>query len=126
MKDIKVYIASPYTKGWMPDNVRRQITIGDELLDLGYKPYIPLLTHFMELYKHRDEREYLDLDIVFLSVCDAVLRIKPLDENGIEIPSAGADEEEAKAKELGIPVFYSVADLNDYFKSNSEQLKISI
>jgi len=126
MKEIKVYIASPYTNGWMPTNVRRQFKCADELLELDYFPYVPLLTHFMELYSHREEHKWLELDFVFLKTCDAVLRLKPTNGDGKEIPSPGADMEEKLANENGIPVFYSVEDLNDYFKTNHTQGKMPI
>jgi len=121
MEEIKVYIASPYSNGWMPTNIRRQFDAAGELINLGFFPYVPLLTHFMELYTHRTEAHWLQQDFVFLKVCDAVLRLKPVDEMGIEIPSLGADLEETLAMENGIPIFYSIEDLNDYFKTNSTQ-----
>lgn len=124
MKEIRVYIASPYTNGWMPTNVRRQLTAADKLIDLGYIPYTPLLTHFQEIYSSKSEHIWLKIDFSFLKVCDAVLRLRPVDETGREIPSNGADQEEALAKKEGIPVFYSIEDLNDHFKSNSSQTKL--
>ena len=69
MKEIRVYIASPYSNGWMPSNIRLQFKTADNLLDLGYYPYVPLLTHFMELYTHREEQTWLQLDFVFLKTC---------------------------------------------------------
>jgi len=122
-KEIKVYIASPYSAGWMPTNITRQFELSKELLQEGYWPYMPLLTHFLELYTHHSEHVWLQQDFVYLKVCDAVLRIKPADENGVEIPSPGADKEVALAIENGIPVFYSIAELNDYFKANAKQVK---
>lgn len=126
MKEIKVYIASPYSNGWMPTNITRQFNFSKELLELGYYPYMPLLTHFLELYTHFPEHKWLELDFVYLKTCDAVLRIKPADENGVEIPSPGADKEEALARELGIPIFYSIDELNNHFKANSIQGKIGM
>ena len=125
-KEIKVYIASPYSHGWMPTNIKRQFDVAKILMDDGYWPYTPLLTHFMELYTHREEAEWLGLDFVYLKTCDAVLRLKPADENGVEIPSNGADQECSLARKHHIPVFYSIEDLNDYFKNNSEQKKLEM
>lgn len=124
MREVKVYIASPYTKGWMPTNIRLQIETADKLIDLGYIPYTPLLTHFQEIYSSKSEHVWLKIDFAFLKTCDAILRLKPVGKDGKEIPSAGADQEVELAKNEGIPVFYSIEDLNDYFKSNAEQLKI--
>lgn len=123
-KEIRVYIASPYTNGRMTTNVKRQIDMSHKLLDLGYYPYTPLLNHFLEIYSLKSEHKWLDLDFVYLKVCDALLRLKSVDDKGKEIYSAGAEEEEKLAKEIGIPVFYSIESLNDYFKSGYEQSKI--
>lgn len=118
MKEIKVYIASPYTNGWMPTNVKRQIEAGNQLMDWGYFPYIPLLAHFLEIYLNRPEEDWLNLDLVFLKTCDAVLRLKPTDKDGNEINSPGADLEEETARENLIPVFYNLEHLNVHFKSD--------
>ena len=126
MEEIKVYIASPYSKGWMPTNIRRQFKASDELMNLGFWPYVPLLTHFMELYSHREEKHWLELDFVFLKTCDALLRLKPVDENGVEIPSIGADLEVQLAIDSGIPVFYSIEDLNDWAKARAKQTKLEM
>ena len=120
-KEIKVYIASPYSNGWMPTNITRQFDFAKQLLEEGYWPYMPLLTHFLELYTHHSEHVWLEQDFVYLKVCDAVLRIKPADEDGNEITSPGADKEVALAIEEGIPVFYSMQELNDHFKAKSKQ-----
>lgn len=126
MEEIKIYIASPYTKGWMPTNVRLQLETADKLIDLGYIPYTPLLTHFQEIYSSKSEHVWLKIDFAFLKACDAVLRLKPIGSDGKEIPSVGADQEEELAKKEGIPVFYSIEDLNNYFKAKSAQTKLNI
>jgi len=116
--EIRVYIASPYTHGWIATMVKLQMSTADKLMDLGYLPYTPLLTHFQEIFSHRTENDWLKIDFGFLKVCDAILRLKPIDEKGNEIPSFGADSEVKLAKENGIPVFYSIGDLNVHFKSD--------
>lgn len=114
--DIKVYIASPYRKGWMPTMVRNQIMVANILLDKGFNPFVPLMAHYMEIVHPRTETEWLKMDLVYVKVCDAVLRLRPKDENGVEIPSYGADKECETARENGIPVFESVEELTEYFK----------
>jgi len=57
VKKQKVYICSPYTNGWMPDNVRLQLEAKHILLDYGFIPFSPLENHFAEIYKHRKEGE---------------------------------------------------------------------
>jgi hypothetical protein len=123
-KEIKVYIASPYSAGWMPTNITRQFELSKELLELGYWPYMPLLTHFLEIYTHYSEHIWLEQDFVYLKVCDAILRIKPV-VDGVEISSPGADLEVDLAIKEGIPVFYSIEELNNHFKANAAQGEIS-
>ena len=118
-KEIRVYIASPYTLGYGPTMVNLQIVTADKLIDEGYIPYTPVLAHFQEIYKPRSEYDWLKIDFCFLKCCDALIRLFPLDENGKEIPSNGADQEEALANENNIPVFYSIEELNNYFEADN-------
>ena len=123
MQKIKIYIASPYTNGWMPLNVQRQLALTENLILLGFYPYTPLLNHFTEIYTNKvPEYKWLDLDFEYLKICDAILRIKPLDKNGNEITSYGADLEESLAKKHGIPIFYDIDDLINYFKLINEDI----
>lgn len=115
MSKITVYIASPYSNGWMPENIRLQLKTADKLMDYGYAPYVPLLAHFQEIYNPRSEQEWLEVDFIYVKLCDALLRLKPKGKDGKEIPSPGATKEEVLAKENNIPVFYSIEDLNEYF-----------
>ena len=100
---LRIYVAGPYTKGDVAINVRNAIEAGNTLVDVGFAPYIPHLTHFWHLVCPRPYEEWLDLDNQFLPCCDAVLRL--------EGESSGADKEVELAKSLGIPVFYNNLDL---------------
>lgn len=101
---VKIYIASPYSNGDKIDNVNLQMDVANELMLRDYAPYTPLLTHFQHQRHPRQEVDWLKLDFEFLACCDVLIRIKPL-KDGKEIPSPGADKEEAYANKLGIPVF---------------------
>jgi len=105
MKDkvIRVYIAGPYTKGDMLENVRKAILMGTELFKMGFAPYVPHLTHFWGFLTPMAYEDWLRLDNYWLEVSDVVLRL-PGESNG-------ADKEVELANELMIPVFYSVDDL---------------
>jgi len=98
-----VYIASQYELGDKSENVLRQIEIAHTLMDYGFSFYAPLLMHYVEAFRSRPTDEYMSIDLEFVSRCDAVLRL--------EGRSVGADIEEAYARELGIPVVYSIAEL---------------
>ena len=106
MEPIRVYVAGPYTNGDVAQNVRQAIDAGDTLFSLGFYPYIPHLTHFWHLIYPRKIGDWLRLDLGFLEVCQALLRLGG--------KSRGADIEEARARELGLRVFYSLEALAAY------------
>ena len=104
---IKVYIASAYTIGNTAANVARQMRVANQLIRLGFAPYVPLLNHFQDIYYKQDEETWMQLDFVWVKSCHCVLRL------GGESP--GADREVELAKENNIPVFYSMDELMVYW-----------
>jgi len=78
--------------------------VAHELLNRGYAPFTPTLSHYMELRNPRPEHDWLKLDFEFLVLCDVLIRIRP-EKNGEEIISKGANMEEELARKTGIPVF---------------------
>jgi len=120
----KIYIASPYNAGDKVQNVRLQIDAFHILRDLGYLPIAPLLSHYINLVRDRSHKDWLEYDIELLKICDIVVRLRPMDANGVEIPSPGADMEEKKAKELGIPYyeFQTLDELEFLFKATEFRL----
>lgn len=100
---MKIYIAGPYTKGDVGQNVRTAIMDGDYVSRLGHFPFIPHLTHFWHLVLPHEYQFWLDQDIEWLKICDAVLRL--------DGESAGADKEVELAKSLGKPIYYSVFEI---------------
>ncbi len=99
----RIYIAGPYTKGDVAVNVRKAIEAGTRLLEKGYAPFVPHLTHFWHMLFPQDYPVWIDLDAQFVPVCDAVLRLPG--------ESSGADEEAALAEKLGIPIYYNEEEL---------------
>ncbi len=108
MKQLFVYIASPYSIGDKLTNVKKSIEIANILMDKGFIPYAPLLNHFQNEMFPRPENDWLEFDVNWISKCDALLRL--LGE------SKGADEEVLIAKKIRIPVFYSIEDLVKWSK----------
>lgn len=104
----KVFISGPYTLGDTAVNVKKAMDLADTLLDLGFAPFCPHLTHFLHINKPRPYEDWLKLDIVYLNSCDAIIRIPG--------ESSGADKEVIFAEKNGIPVFYHLSDLIAYFK----------
>ena len=101
----KIYIASPYTKGDPAINVKIQMDCANRLMDLGFSPYVPLLCHFLHMANPRPYKDWMELDLDWIRVCDYLLRLPG--------ESPGADREVEFAKSLNIPVVYSLA----YFES---------
>lgn len=104
---IKVFIASPYTLGDVAVNVKVQIDTADELMNLGFTPFVPLLSHFQHLSKPRPYEDWIANDLEWLSACDCLLRL-PGD-------SKGADGEVRYAKRTYKNVFYSIDELRKYY-----------
>ena len=103
MRRTRVYIAGPYTLGHMGENVSRAMHIWHALFDAGYSPFVPHLSHFLHLLRPRSYESWLDYDMDWLAVCDALLRL------GGE--SDGADREVLAMQARGRPVFTSIEDL---------------
>lgn len=117
----KIYIASPYTYGDKLQMVKLQIDAWHILRDKGLIPIAPLLTHYINEVKERSHSEWLEYDFEILRMCDYVIRLKPLDNFGVEIPSPGADMEEEEAKRRGIPlhVFSNLEGLKSFVEVNN-------
>jgi hypothetical protein len=99
---MKVYIASPYT-GNEKAGVHAQMIAFDDLMNHGYTPFAPLLSHFQHQAFPRTYDEWIEYDLQWVRACDCVLRL--------EGESKGADMEVAFAKKHGIPVYYSIEEL---------------
>lgn len=104
----RVYVAGPYTKPDPCINTRNAILAGDEVWAAGFVPFVPHLTHLWHTVSPKPYADWLAYDLEWLPTCDAVLRLPG--------ESSGADGEVARATELGIPVFHSVAELVGHFR----------
>lgn len=98
-----MYIAGPYTFPDPEGNTGKAILVADLLLDHGYIPFIPHLTHYWNQRWPHDYETWLAYAMAWLPVCDCLLRL-----GGI---SPGRDREEDRARELGKPVFNSIPEL---------------
>ena len=80
----------------------------------GYAPFLPHLSHYWNLVSKHSWGEWLEYDEAWVEVCDAVIRLPG--------HSPGADREVAYAVARNIPVFYTVAELNQWRLDNMEAL----
>ena len=100
---IKVYIASPYTKGDVAVNVKAQLDAADELMNEGFAPFAPLYSHFQHMAHPRPYEDWMKIDFEWVTVCDCLLRLPG--------ESSGADREVELAESLNIPVYYSIDEV---------------
>jgi len=104
---IKVYIASPYTLGDIAVNVKTQLDCANELIKLGFAPFVPLYSHFQHMAHPQPYNVWLKLDLEWLKYCDCLLRLPG--------KSEGADKEVIEMGKLNKPVFYSIEELKKYY-----------
>lgn len=96
----KIYVAGPYSKGDVAQNVRIAILAAHRLSRAGYVPHVPHLCHLWHLLCPRDIDFWYEQGLCWVEVCDCLLRLPG--------ESAGADLEVERAQELGITVYWSV------------------
>lgn len=102
----RIYVAGPISAGNPEENCRRAVGMGFVLMDAGYAPYVPHYSWFVDVestYGKGRYEQWLELDLSWISTCHALLRLPG--------PSAGADREVAWAHQIGVRVFYDLADV---------------
>ena len=102
MRSKCIYVAGPYTKGDVVLNVRNAILAADKLAQVGYVPFVPHLSHFWHLLCPRPIEFWYQYDLAWLELCDCLLRLPG--------ESVGADLEVRRAKDLGIPIYWSLEE----------------
>lgn len=98
-----VYVAGPLTKPSPAHNVKKAIDAADQLLALGFMPFVPHLSHLWDTVSPKDYEDWMRWDMAWLGRCDALLRLAG--------ESSGADREVEQARTLGIPVFGDVFEI---------------
>lgn len=100
---MRIYVACPLSIGDVTLNVRAGILAGDALARRGHTVFIPALTHFWHMLCPHDYEFWMEQDLRWIDVCDALYRV-----NG---ESKGADREVAYAQSLGKPVYHSILEV---------------
>lgn len=100
---MRVYVAGPISSDPF-EGVTRGSAMGRKMFVDGLAPFVPHFDAFWFL-PEGNWNAYLEYDIEYVSVCDAVFRL--------DGESKGADLEVSIAEELGIPVFYERVQVGD-------------
>jgi hypothetical protein len=119
----RVFVAGKYNDTNVTNvlaNMRKGINASIEVLKAGMAPYCPWLDFQWGLAEELSAGEYKDVAMAWLSVCDAVVVLP-----GWET-SEGTKAEIDCARELNIPIYYSVAALVDDPKMRNIQVKEKI
>ena len=103
-----VFIAGPYTNPDTCVNMHIALKRAQAITDMGAAVFIPHLFHFWHIMQPQLYAFWTSLDNAMLKRCDALYRI-PGD-------SPGADAEEDLAKTLGLPVFTSMGELDNWVR----------
>ena len=98
-----VYIAGPYTNGGVVHNIQSAIDWAETIMERGFVPFVPHLTHLWDIYSPHTWEAWLEYDLKWIDKCDALFRMPG--------ESPGADKEVEYALEHNIPVFLSIVDL---------------
>jgi len=100
---MRIYVAGPYTKGDTVRNVRDALHAAEILLGIGHVPYVLHLSAFWHFVFPHAVEFWHAYDLHWLEVCDALYRLPG--------ESVGSDNEVARARELGLPVYERIQDV---------------
>ena len=99
-----IYVSGPYT-GNVVRNVQAAVKAADLLVECGFIPICPHLTHLWDTISPHSYDYWMDMDLKLVEIVDAVFRLPG--------ESHGADMECEKASKLGIPVYMDIQQMID-------------
>jgi len=107
---MKIYVAGPYTASTekaIQQNVNNAIDAAIAIYKKGHFPYIPHLTHWIEMRSKETGdglkwEDYLEMDRVWLENCDAILFLSP---------SKGANLELMHAKKTNKKIYNNLDEI---------------
>ena len=114
----RIYIAGKYNDDSVIKvlkNMRAGMRMGVQVLIAGFAPFVPWFDYHIALMANEDEnitREmYHAYSMAWLEGSEAVLALPSW------VDSNGAKKEIERAKELNIPVFYSLEELKEAYNA---------
>jgi hypothetical protein len=116
MKPLKIFISAPLSNGGQADNetmmanMEKAVLAGIECIKKGQYPFIPHLHLFTHTLAESQGLEipwqtWMDIDDAFLHCCDAILCLGS---------SKGSNIELSVARDMKIPIYYSVDEVPDF------------
>ena len=123
-KALRIYVAGPYTafdENGHELNTHRAIDAGIAVFQKGHHPYIPHLTHYVDLRARATGTEltwsdYMKWDLAWLDLCDALLYLGK---------SKGADLELERAKEQRKRIYLSITEIPEVRSSQTPTRRAS-
>lgn len=103
----RIYIAGPMSQGDKIENLTQAMKAFRKLAKKGFAPLCPQLTFFAEPFLPLDHKGWLSIDLPWVSVAHAVLRLPG--------KSVGADMEVAQAQKQALPIYTSIKKLCEDF-----------
>lgn len=100
MRQLRIYIAGPVTKGDRTHNFSQACIAQRELLSLGFAPFNPMLSMMHPDAWTIPYEQWMAMDFAWIEAADALLRLPG--------ESDGADREVIHAQDFQIPVFYCI------------------
>lgn len=67
-----IYIAGPYTRGDVANNVRRAIEAAHLVIEAGHAPVVPHLSHFLHMHQPLPYETWMSIDLQFLSMMEEI------------------------------------------------------
>jgi hypothetical protein len=124
-KALRIYIAGPYTaqgKNGPAAHTKKAIEAGIAVFAKGHYPYIPHLTHYVDLRARQIGRkltwsDYITWDLPWLDLCDALLYLGK---------SRGADIELERAAKLKKKIFFSLSEISKVKRRKPATLSSSV
>ncbi len=109
-RPLRIYIAGPYSAGTNAKrlrNVRRAIDAAIKIFKMGHFPYVPHLTHYIDIRAKQTRlelvwKDFMKWDLCWLELCDAILYLGK---------SRGADLELRRARKFQKAVFSCLEDI---------------
>ncbi|OHB70483.1 MAG: hypothetical protein A2V70_06230 [Planctomycetes bacterium RBG_13_63_9] len=104
----RIYISGPLSSsGNERENVARAVAVARQLIDLGFAPFCPHLSWYLDPAGEIPHDTWMEVDLPWVAVADAVLRIPG--------ESLGADIEVDHARAVGVPVLGTIGELVELF-----------